>query len=561
MWARGEWCSRRWFGRRAMSVVLATVVGGAGCIGSIGDGGSEGGGSGPPGGDTQLVPAEPTIYRLTQIQLQNAFAQLFGDPLVVPTDLPADDQLYGFTSIAAAGKTIAPLDAEKYETAAYMVLDQVWSDAARREALVGCAPSGPDDPCVRSFFEAFASRAWRRPAEAAEVDALVALGSDVAADLADGWEGIRFALAAVLQSPHFLFRIELGEPDPSGYLRFTSWEMASRLSFLLTDAPPDDALFQAAKNGELVDPVAVKTQAKRLLADERARPALVRFFRDFMNIGRLDQLDKSGELFPQLSPTLGPAMRVEIEKLFEATVFETKGDFRQLFTSRETFVNEELAALYGIEGVAGADFVPATLPESRAGLLTTAGFLAMNAHKTMTSPTHRGRFVRISLLCQDVPPPPPGVDTTIPESDPSQPTTLRQRLEAHRENSQCEPCHAKMDPIGFAFEHFDAIGAWRDTENGLPLDTSTDVDGAPVADAVEMGELVAELPAVGDCIARRFYQHATAHLDKVGERKAVDALVASFVASDYDFEELVLELVVNDGFRYASPIPAEEVGP
>jgi hypothetical protein len=544
-----------------MNAALAAAVGIAGCIGNIGDGSGEGGGAGP-GAEVAFEPAAATVYRLTQVQLQNSYLHLFGE-LTVPTDLPGDDQLYGFTSIAAAGTTIAPLDAEKYEKAAYDVLAQVWADPARRDALVGCTPAGTDDPCLRAFFETFASRAWRRPVDAAELDALVGVASEVAADLASTSEGIRFGLAAVLQSPHFLFRVELGEPDASGWLRYTSWEMASRLSYLLTDAPPDDALVAAAENGALVDPAVVKLHATRLLGSDRARPALVRFFRDFMNIGRLDALDKSAELFPQLAPTLGPSMRVEIEKLFEATVFETEGDFRRLFTTKDTFVNEELARLYGIDGVVGPDFVPATLPDDgkRAGLLTTAGFLAMNAHKTMTSPTHRGRFVRINLLCQDVPPPPPGVDTTIPASDPDVPTTLRVRLEAHRQDPACVTCHAKMDPIGFAFERFDAVGAWRDTENGLPLDTVTDLDGTPVADAVEMGELVAALPAVGECIAQRFYQHATAHLDKPAEKKAVDALVAAFVASDYDFKQLVAELVVNDGFRYASPLPAEEVAP
>jgi hypothetical protein len=161
--------------------------------------------------------------------------------------------------------------------------------------------------------------------------------------------------------------------------------------------------------------------------------------------------------------------------------------------------------------------------------------------------------VRVNLLCQDVPPPPPGVDTTLPAPDPGKPQTLREQLEKHRADPACQSCHEMMDPIGFAFENYDALGAWRTEDNGLPVDATTEVEGAELEGGVELGELVAQLPEVGACVARRFYQHATAHLDDPTEKKAVDKLVADFVSSDYDFQQLVVALVTNDGFRYAAP--------
>lgn len=542
---------RNW--RSPVSIALVAM---AGCVGVIGD--PEGG----PGADPSFGPAEATLHRLTRPQIHNAWLDLLGKPLALPGDLPADDVLYGFSSISAARSTISPLDAEKYEAATYQVLDQVFADPLRRDALLGCSVALISDPCVKSFAASFASRAWRRPVADAEVAALLKVGEDVTAELSDPNQGVKFMLAAALLSPHFLFRVEVGEKGDDGY-RYTGWEMASRLSFLLLDAPPDDALRAAAASGELSTADGVRAEAARLLDDPRARVALTRFFRDFMNIGGLDALDKQPDKFPQFTASLGPSMRVEIERMFEENVFERQGDFRDLFTTRETYVNEDLARVYGIEGVIGPEWTPVTLPDDgkRAGILTTPGFLALHAHKTQTSPTRRGRFIRLNLLCQDVPPPPPGINTTLPEPDPTKPTTLRQRLDEHRVNPECSSCHARMDPLGFALEHYDAIGAYRDVdENNLPIDASSDVDGAHIDGSIAMASLIASLPEVGACVARRFYEHGGAHLAGKGDAKSVDRLVASFVESDYAFKGLVLALVTNDGYRYAAA-PATEVLP
>ncbi|NUP05162.1 MAG: DUF1592 domain-containing protein [Polyangiaceae bacterium] len=547
---------------RCLPLVLALPIA-IGCTGEIGNDEDGGGGVGAGPSEHAFEPAAPTLHRLTQPQLENSWRDLFGEPLAIPADLPQDDVAYGFTSIAAANRTISSVEAEEYEKATYQILDQVWNDAARRDALVGCTFTAIDDPCVRSFLEDFTTRAWRRPVTSSEIDALVGLASTIATDLDDPTQGLKFGVAAVLQSPSFLFRVELGEPDPtspSSY-RYTSWEMASRLSFLLLDGPPDEGLRQAAQAGDLLTKEGVTAQAERLLDDPRTRAPLVRFFRDFMQVRNLDNLKKNVTAFPQFSATLGPAMRVEIERMFENVVFEEEGDFRQVFTTRETYLNEELARVYGIEGITGPDLVPYVFPEDakRAGLLTTAGFLAMNAHDTQTSPTHRGRFVQINLLCQDIPPPPAGVDTSLPEPDPgAPPTTLRQRLDVHRTDPACAGCHARMDPIGFALEHYDAIGAYRDQdEQGLSIDSATEVGGEPVADGIELAALVAALPEVGACVARRFYEHAGGHLAGDGDDVSVEDLVTNFVDTDYDFKALVVALVTNDGYRYATPSTEE----
>lgn len=542
------------------ALLLAATLGG--CLGAIGGLSTDGGVTTKPANKVPFKPQPATIHRLTSHQLQNSWSALFGTELVIPiaSSLPSDDQAYGFRSISAAMRTISPLEAEQYEQATYAVIDQVWAKDGWRDATLGCAPMTLDDPCIRVYFAKFGRRAWRRPLVAEEVDELVALSKKVDAFTSSTPEALKFATASLLQSPNFLFRIEQGlpvgpeDPEHEGLFKLTGLEMATRTSYLLLDSPPSEGMLDAAEQGLFDNPELVRAALAYTLDQPEARGPLVRFFRDFMNIGRLDELDKNIELFPAFSQTLGPAMRTEIEKLFEAKVFDERGDFRSLFTTRTTFVNDELAKVYGIDGITGPEFVAVTLPNDgkRSGLLTTPGFLAMNAHKTATSPTHRGRFVRMNLLCQDVPPPPMGVSTALPEPTPSEPKTLRERLEAHREDELCRSCHQLMDPIGFGLEHFDALGQWRDLEAGLAIDAVSDIDGRPFDGAVELSALVAELPEVGVCIARRFYQHATARLDTKGDRPAVDSLVMSFVESDFDFRALVIDMVINDGFRYVS---------
>ncbi len=559
----------------------------AGCVGSLGDPGADqdgtgpgapvgpsgpgaGGGDGTAGGDgngagdseSSFDPPATTSHRISSSQYANAVRMLFGEPLTIPLVPTEDYSKFTYSSIDLATRTISRVEVEQYEAASYALVDEIWADAARRDALLGCAPPTASDACVRAFYERFTRKAWRRTPASAEIDQLVALGQTIADDLGDTWRGLRFATASILLSPHFLWRVEMGEPDAdTGLTKFTSVEMASRLSFLIWDGLPDEELLVLGEGGDLSDVDTVRDQARRMVDDDRARGSLAKFFRELMILYDIDAtLEKDAAIFPQLTETLGASMRTEIEMLFQDVVFDQEGDFRKLLTTRTTYLNEELANVYGIEGVVGPDFVRVELPDDgrRAGLLTTAGFLAnnkaKNAYIAETSPTHRGRFVQLKLLCLDIPPPPPGdVDTNVPPNDPDNPSTLRERLSGHVADDTCNGCHQFMDPIGFSLQHFDAIGAWRDTENGLPVDSSAEIEGQPVNGGVEMAELLAELPIVAQCIARNFYAHAIGRVEDPddADQRPLETLGAQFAASDYDFKNLVIELVVNEGFRYA----------
>ena len=237
-------------------------------------------------------------------------------------------------------------------------------------------------------------------------------------------------------------------------------------------------------------------------------------------------------------------------------------DVRGVFTTRRTFVNSELAELYGVtaDGATPITFVPVELPEDgpRAGLLTLGAFLAMNAHETETSPTLRGKYLRERVLCEDVPPPPDDVDIDITPDPNAEPKTLRERLEEHRKNPQCAGCHAIIDPPGMLFENFDSVGAWRTEDNGYPIDATGDLDGEPLANARELADMLVDDDRVGRCMVTQLYRHAQSRLDADGEEAAINDLDAVFADNGYRFRELLVALVTHESFRY---LKATEVTP
>jgi hypothetical protein len=206
-------------------------------------------------------------------------------------------------------------------------------------------------------------------------------------------------------------------------------------------------------------------------------------------------------------------------------------------------------------------FVPVDFPPDvpRAGVLTLGAFLTMNAHRADTSPTLRGKYIRERVLCEEVPPPPDNVDLDL-EAQEGDPPTLRERLEQHRRNPACAGCHSFIDPPGFLFEHYDSMGRYRETANGFPVDSSGDLDGEPLSDALALAEHLRDEPAVGECIARQLYRHASGRLDNRGDRAALKGLYETFETSGYDFRELLVALIKSEGFRRVAP-PSEEVAP
>jgi hypothetical protein len=251
-----------------------------------------------------------------------------------------------------------------------------------------------------------------------------------------------------------------------------------------------------------------------------------------------------------------------VRLLVDDLIYRQNTDIRTIFSTRHTFVNSELATLYGVpaEGATPITFVPVDLPEDgpRAGLLTLGAFLTMNAHEIDTSPTARGKYVRTRVLCQDVPAPPDDADFNLDPVEGEGPQTLRQRLEQHRSDPTCAGCHAFMDPPGFLFENFDSIGAFRTLDNGLPIDATGDLDGIPLQNARGLAEMLEDDQRVGRCIVTQLYRHAIGRRDILSEKPALDEIDARFADEGYRFTELLKILVTSDLFR---TVAEEEIDP
>lgn len=505
-------------------------------------------------------PGEARLSRLTAVQYRNTVRDLFGDELVVPPELEPDAAVDGLLAIGAAHTSISPRGVEQYEAAAYDIARQVMEPGPMRDALVPCTPAATvDRACARDVLEPLGLRAWRRPLSPDELSVVLDLADTAAAELDDFYDGVEFGVAALLQSPEFLFRVELGEPDPADpeLRRYTDYEMASRLSYLLWNTTPDDELLAAAAAGELTTDAGLRAHAERLLASPRARLAVRNLFSDVFGLYLLDDLTKDPTQFVHISAEVGPAAREETLRLIEHLVFDEQADFRDLLTTRTTFLDRKLASIYEVPAPTRDGFGryewPADSP--RAGMLTHISVLALYSHNTASSATLRGRFVRKSLLCGQILPPPTELNTALPEPSGTA-RTLKERVAEHLQSDICASCHDLMDPIGLGLENFDALGRHRLTDHDVMIDPTGELDGTYFADAVDLGRVVREHPELGRCMARNAYRYATGRTTGSGESELIDYLSERFAADDYRVLDLLLHVVMSPGFRTATP-PAE----
>ena len=506
-----------------------------------------------------ISPAPSTLHRLTQAQYTNTLHDLLGASIVIPTALEPDLIVSGFATVGGSVGAVSRMGVEQYETAALQVAGESLAPGAGRDALVGCTPSGnADAACARTFLGAFGRRAWRRPLAADEIDRITGVATDAGTVLGDFYQGLGFGMAALLESPNFLYRVELGTPDPAqtGTLRYQGYELASRLSFFLWNTTPDDALLDAAGQGALDTDDGLAAQVDRLLASPRAHDAVKNFFYERLGLSQLVGLSKDTSIFPAASADLGASATQETLQLVDQLLMVEDADYRTLFTTRRTFVDRKLGSLYDVPAPSLTSFAEVTLPASgpRAGLLGHASLLSIYAHPTSTSPTLRGKFVRGMLLCAAVPPPPANVNTSLPPAEEAGPT-LRDRLKIHESVPFCGSCHIAMDGIGLGLETFDGIGSLRLTDNGAPIDASGHLDGTPFDGPVALGAAVAAHPALGPCLVRHLVRYASAALEVPGEDAEIARLSYDFADQGYKVRELLRAVALSPAFRTATESP------
>lgn len=501
-----------------------------------------------------FAPGPGVVRRVVSAQYTATVQALLGPEAALLAVPPPDAALNGLDAVGASQLALDDGAVRAYEASARAVAAAAVS-AGALSRWATCTPSTVDDEaCFRAFVTRFTRALFRRALEPAEVDAWVELGRAAALRTSDFDRGLTWLIAAQLQAPSFLYRIELGQPDAAhpGWSRLTDHEVATRLAFFLTAHGPDEALLDAADRGELSTREQVLTQAQRLIAGDEARAALAVHYDEVLRLRDLRSVSKNAQLFPALDEGLRASMREETQRLIADIVFDRDVDFRAIFDADYTFVDGPLAALYGLT-IPGRGFTRVTLDRStkRAGILGQGAFHTIQSHATTTSPTLRGKFIREVLLCQPIPAPPPGVNTTLPADSPSGPRTNRQRLEHHLTADSCAGCHRAMDPLGFGLEGFDPIGAARTKEpNGLDIDAKSALDGVVFEGAAELGALLKPLRAAMVCTTRGLYRQAVGRIELREEERAVQDIVTAFEGSGWKMKVLLAEIAASDGFRY-----------
>ncbi|WP_437727915.1 DUF1592 domain-containing protein [Sorangium sp. So ce861] len=542
---------------------MIAVTAAAACSGKSGAGAD-----GEPTRCAEIRPGASPLRRMTRFEYNNTIRDLLGDDSAPADAFVVEEEALGFNNQAAA-LGVTPLLAEQLMKASEAIAARAARDLER--LLEGCDPAvqGPE-VCADELIARFGKRAFRRPLTPAEGERFARLFAWGSAE--HGFStGVELVIQAMLQSPHFLYRVELGMPDPvgEGVVPLSDHEIASRLSYLLWGSMPDDALFAAADAGELRTAEQIAAHARRLLDDPRARAAVANFHAQWLQLSNIDTLTKDPAVYPSFDAGLPALLRAETEAFLEHVVFDdAAGDVATLLTAPYSLMNAELRAFYGLPaGPAGAPDALAIVPldpSQRAGFLTHASLLSVLAKPNQSSPVLRGKFVRERLLCQILPPPPPDVDIQPPDVREGIPT--RRRFEQHAADPSCSGCHKLMDPIGFGFERYDGIGLYREADQGVPIDASGEIGGTGGADgpfdgAVELAHRLAQSDGVRQCVATQWFRFGYGRAEQAEDECSMTQIQAAFAESGYNIKALLVALTQTDAFRYRRALPGDGGAP
>ena len=501
----------------------------------------------------------PTVRRVTRDQYAAIIGDVFGTDIKIQGRFDPDVRESGLLAIGTSHVSVTPSSLEQYDSIARGIAAQV-VDEQHRAQLFGCKPAAPaaaDDACAGQFLGEVGRQLYRRPLTASELKAQVAVANEATQALGNFYDGIATSLAIMLESPRFLFREETAEPDPDhpGSQRLTAWSKATRLSFFLWNTTPDDELLAAAENGELNSKSGLQRQVDRMLASPRLKSGVRAFFTDMLGFDAMATLAKDPEVYPKFTPVLiGDAQEQTLRTLTDQLLTQ-KGDYRDVFTTRHTYLTPLLGAIYRVPVDAKTGWEAHDFPDGdpHAGIQTEVSFLALHSHPGRSSSTLRGKAVREILLCQQVPTPPANVNFAIVQDTKNATLkTARDRLTAHRTQPTCAGCHKIIDPIGLSLENFDGLGGYRTLENGAPIDASGELDAAKFNGAAGLGKTLHDDPAATACLVNRLYGYGAGRAAVTGEAEWMKYLRTRFAAEGYRLPDLMRTIVTSDAFYKVS---------
>jgi hypothetical protein len=496
------------------------------------------------------------LRRLTNQEYAATLRDLLGVDASVQA-LPPDLTLHGFDNNAES-ISISPAHLEAYRAIAESTASNLIASSTLRAALVRCDPGAEGAACLDAFVRRFGLQAFRRPLTNDEVSDLLTLANTSPA--AEGpWGPVGRIVEAVLQSPSFLFKVEVGRPASSqpGLVQLNGYEVATRLSYLLFGTTPDEQLLQAAASGELDTAQGTSSKALDMLNDGvRARPTIWSFASQWLRVVNLSQVDRPE--FPRWSATLSAAMAEETRRVVERYTGLRGAPLLDLIDTQTTFVDSNLAPLYDLPSPTGGAWAEVALPSDRRGILTHASILTLTANTHGTTPILRGKYIRQALLCDDLPPPPPQVPNLPP---PHPGLSERERLAEHRVSAACSGCHSLLEPLGFGLSQFDAIGAYRTLDDaGLPIDAHGVIEGLPDSSFVGAVELVERLrreSKVAACASTHLLRFALGRSETESDACTVSQL-ATVLQQGGDFRALVSALAGTESFRYRLASDADQ---
>jgi hypothetical protein len=522
--------------------------GGLGAPGAPGGAGA--GAQGSPSVCAPGVPGTSQLPRLTRAQYDNTIRDLLGLQ-TQPSSLLAPDTVGSVDQRAWDG----------YKQAAETLSAAVLTDSAARARTIPCTPSGDGAACAQQLVAELGARAFRRPLTADEQTRFAALFTNRAQLTAKGTfdEAAQLIIEAFLKSPSFLTRAETAETAEGQYFALSGYEIASRLSYMLWGSMPDDALFQAAKDGALSSSEAILAQAQRMLQDPKARSMVSAFHAEYAHLGpgtRWQGYARDPALYPAFNDALVPLLSRETERLFDYLTFDRAGTFQDLLTSPVAFVNASTAPLYGLSAAQyGADLTAVDLDaQVRPGIFTRAGFLAANALFNRSSAILRGAFIQKEVLCREIGAPPPGAESTPQPTEGLQ--TNRARTDAQTAGAACVVCHHTLiNPTGFALEAFDALGAYQAAEKdtGAAIDSAATVaigeTNVNVSGAGELMQALAKSPEAQRCYAQKWVRHAYQRQLNSADACTVENMATKLTQGGYTIANLITDLTQSQSFR------------